>query len=75
MKNSRFPVGFTTLAVLAFTLLSQFNVPMYLMWGGGFAGPFLVAWMVYKVLKDGVPSTREFNEHFYDDHEYRRNID
>lgn len=75
MENIRFPVVFTTLALFAYALLAQINVPIQIMWAFFIAGPFLVAWMVYRVLKEGVPSKREFDEHFYDDHDYRRNID
>jgi Co/Zn/Cd efflux system component len=32
----------------------------------------LLLWMVYKILKDGVPSGRKFDEYFYDDWDYRR---
>ncbi len=37
------------------------------------ASPVLLLWMVYKILKDGVPSERTFDEYFYDDYDYRRN--
>ena len=34
--------------------------------------PFLVVWMVYRVLKDGVESTKTFDEYFYEDSDIRR---
>jgi hypothetical protein len=37
------------------------------------ASPFLLLWMVYKILKDGTPSERTFDEYFYDDYDYKRN--
>jgi len=34
--------------------------------------PFLFMWMVYKVLRDGKPSEKTWEEHFYEDLDYRR---
>lgn len=35
--------------------------------------PIAVLWMAYKILKDGVPSGRTFDDYFYDDLDYKRN--
>lgn len=31
--------------------------------------PFVLVWMVVRILKDGQPSGRDFDEYFYDDRE------
>jgi len=33
----------------------------------------IMAWMVIRILKDGTPSEKTFEDHFYDDHDYHRN--
>lgn len=35
--------------------------------------PIPVLWMVYKILKNGIPSQRTFDEYFYEDVDYKRN--
>ncbi len=35
--------------------------------------PIPVLWMAYKILKNGIPSQRTFDEYFYEDTDYRRN--
>ncbi|MEP7108710.1 MAG: hypothetical protein ABI760_12025, partial [Ferruginibacter sp.] len=35
--------------------------------------PVLVCWMAYKILKNGNPSQRSFEEYFYEDSNYKRN--
>ena len=30
-------------------------------------------WMVYRILKDGTPSEKSFDEYFYEDREIKRN--
>lgn len=34
------------------------------------ASSFLLLWMMYKILKNGIPSERTFEEYFYDDYDY-----
>lgn len=73
MKKIKWPL----LLVTAFAVFYQFTP--YL----GFSdqvilslfmiSPIPVLWMVYKILKDGVPSGRTFDEYFYDDLDYTRN--
>jgi hypothetical protein len=31
-----------------------------------------VIWMVIRILKDGSPSSKTWEEHFYEDHDYKR---
>jgi len=67
MKNIRFPIWFTTIFLFVYAGLSQYE-PAYVVMPWLFiASPFLVIWMVYRVLKDGEESTRTFDEYFYDD--------
>jgi hypothetical protein len=36
------------------------------------ASPFLVIWMVYRVLRADTTPTATFDEKFYEDHDYRK---
>lgn len=49
-------IGFSDTAVILFSLLL----------------PVPVIWMVYRILKDGTPSSKTWEEHFYEDHSYKR---
>ena len=72
MKNLRFPVYTTTAFLLIFTLLSQIEACIPYLVYVFMLSPFIVIWMVYRVLKDGVPSERSFDEYFYDDVDIKR---
>lgn len=45
----------------------NFIITMYIL------SPLVVLWMAYRILKDGAPSGRSFDEYFYDDIDYKRN--
>ena len=71
MKGIWFPVIFVSGFLAVYVMLAFFKVEnvvitMFLI------SPFLVIWMVLRVLKDGKPSGKTFSEHFYEDSEYRR---
>ena len=36
--------------------------------------PVALIWMVVKILKQGKPSSRSFDEYFYEDLDYKRNV-
>jgi Flp pilus assembly protein TadB len=71
MKGIWFPVMFVTAFLAVYVVLSllSFDRTVTAMF---FISPFLVVWMVLRVLKDGKPSGRTFSEYFYDDLDYRR---
>ena len=61
-----------TAILFVYTILAQFypdSIVIVLIFA---MSPFLITWMVYKVLKDGQPSTRTFDEYFYDDVDIKR---
>lgn len=72
MKGLWFPISFVTIFLVVYTILaytSGYGRAVMLMF---VMSPFLVIWMVYRVLRDGKPSGREFNDYFYDDIDYKR---
>jgi Flp pilus assembly protein TadB len=71
MKGSWFPIMFVTAFLAVYMVLSylSFEVLVSAMF---LISPFLVIWMVYRVLRYGKPSGRTFSEYFYDDMDHRR---
>ncbi len=73
MKNVRFPIFFATLYLLVYTIganMGWFSLPLIVtLW---ILAPVVVGWMVYRILKDGVPSGNTFDDRFYEDYQPRR---
>jgi hypothetical protein len=67
MKNIRFPVYFATAYLLIYVLLAQVERTQFLVPWLFILSPFLVCWMVYRILKDGVESRKTFEDSFYED--------
>ena len=67
MKNIHFPIILVTAVLFVYTAISQLYPHPVWIEAIYMVSPFLLIWMVYRVLKDGVPSTRTLDEHFYED--------
>lgn len=67
MKNIRLPVCLVTICLILYTALHSSGAPLSVLMPMFVLSPFLVIWMVYRVLKDGEPSGKTFDEAFYDD--------
>ena len=68
MQGCRFPILFATAFLVVHTLGSYLGASPLLISSAYLASPFLVVWMVVRVLKKGEPSGRTFDEgYFYDD--------
>lgn len=72
MKQLRIPVFFVSALVLIYAVSPQLGfsddavVLFFLLL------PLPVIWMVVRILKDGTPSSKTWEEHFYEDHPYKR---
>jgi hypothetical protein len=74
MENIKFPILFTTSYLILFALVPWFGASLETMVILFLFSPFLIVWMVIRILKDGKPSGKKFNEgHFYEDWDYRAN--
>ncbi len=63
-----------TLYLLAYLVLSTFQgVPHQLIIGMFSLSPFIVIYMVFRILTAGEPAQLTFEEAFYEDSEYERN--
>lgn len=67
MKNIKFPIILVTAVLFVYAAIAQLYPHPALIEGIYMVSPFLLIWMVYSVLKDGVPSTKTMDEHFYED--------
>lgn len=72
MSRSKFAVIIVSVFVLIFQL-GFFGFDEKVLYWMFALSPFLMAWLIYTVLKFGKPSVDNFEEKFYDDHSYRRN--
>ncbi|WP_407524247.1 hypothetical protein PDL71_01005 [Lacibacter sp. MH-610] len=72
MKELRIPVFFVSALVLMYAVSPQLGfsddavVLFFLLL------PLPVIWMVVRILKDGTPSSKTWEEYFYEDHAYKR---
>ena len=67
MKNIQFPVYFTSLVLAFYTLTPYMGVPYALVSTLFLSLNVLIVWMVVRVLKDGIPSNKTFDDSWYDD--------
>ena len=72
MDGIRFPVYFTSAVLLLYVMSAAMAFPYAIVFWLFVLVNGLFIWMVYKVLKDGKPSEKSFEEVFYEDHDYQR---
>ena len=73
MNKIRFPIIAVTLFMLIYNALPFLGASQDLIIALFIISPFAVIWMVYRILKDGSPSSKTWDDYFYEDHAYRRN--
>ena len=67
MKALRFPVGITTLVLFIYLICTQYNVDFPIVFALFVVLHALTIWMVYQILKNGTPSDKTFEDHWYED--------
>jgi hypothetical protein len=72
MKQLKVPVLFVSTLVLIYALSPQLGFSDRAVYLFFLLLPFPVIWMVYRILKDGTPTAKTWEEHFYEDHPYKR---
>jgi hypothetical protein len=72
MKSYSLPIGLVTSYLFAYVLLASFDFSYTLIFSMFVISPLLVIWMVIRVLKSPQCSGKTFNDHFYEDHYYRK---
>jgi hypothetical protein len=73
MQKIKWPVIFVTAYAILYQLTPYFGFSEKTILTLFVIAPIPVFWMVYKILKDGIPSQRTFDEYFYEDSDYKRN--
>lgn len=74
MKKVWLAVVLSTLYVIVFHLGSQIGFQGWMIFGMFLLSPLVVITLVWIILKHGVPSKYTFDERFYDDLDYKRNV-
>ena len=67
MENIKFPIFFTTAFMLLVNIIPFLGLAYSIIATMLFFAPFIVAWMVVRTLKDGMPSNKTFDMHWYED--------
>ena len=68
MEKLKTPLLFTTFYLVFFALTPQVGMPYWVTSLMFTLSPFLVIWLVIRVLKDGVASDKQFSDgHWYED--------
>ena len=67
MKKIQFPILITTLMLLIYNLTPLLGFTWAIVFNFFLLMNFMVLWMVYKILKDGVAPDVTFEEKWYED--------
>ncbi|MCS6821208.1 MAG: hypothetical protein NZ551_04985 [Microscillaceae bacterium] len=65
MQNIQFPVIVSTLYVLFFTIVCRSSFPLELIMILFAFSPFVLIWLVIRMLKDGVAPEQKFSEGYW----------
>ena len=72
MDNIKIPILLTTVYLVLYSMLPALNLVYDLIFILFVISQFMVVWLVIRVLKDGKPSGKKFNEgYWYDDLDYK----
>ena len=74
MKKVHFAILFATLYLVIFHLSPYLGISIEVIFLMLVLSPFVVISMAYVILKYGKPSKFTFEQRFYDDWDYQRNI-
>jgi len=73
MKALRFPIGITTFVLFFYAFSTLVNTPYSIVFALFMLTNVLFIWMVIRILKDGNPSEKAFDDYFYEDFPEKRN--
>lgn len=73
MQKIRNTILGVTLFMVCYQFLPFAGVSDRLILGLFLISPFIMIWMVYKVLKQGKATDKTWEDYFYEDFDYRRN--
>ncbi len=67
MEKIRIPIFLVTVFMFTVNIIPFLGVAYSIVATLLLFAPFAVIWMVYKTLKDGIPSKKTFETHWYED--------
>jgi hypothetical protein len=70
MQNIKLPILLTTIFMVTVNLIPFLGVANSFLAFLLLVAPAVVIWMVYRTLKDGIPSKKTFETHWYDDQSF-----
>lgn len=73
MKKIKWPIIIVTTFAFFYEFTPYVGLPEDIIIILFIISPIAVIWMAYRILKDGTPSSRTFDEYFYEDLDYKRN--
>lgn len=74
MKKIKWPITGVTVYMIFYQFTPYIGFGDEIILAMFAVSPIPITWMVYKILKDGIPSQRSFDEYFYEDSDYKRNV-
>ena len=72
MRNPMISIFAVSLYLLVYAVIASFTNQFQVALIMFVFSPLLIVWMVYTVLRYGKPSGKRFDEHFYEDFEYKK---
>jgi predicted signal transduction protein with EAL and GGDEF domain len=72
MEKIKLPIMIATAYLVVFVITLSFSSILAISMLLVSLSPLPIIWMVYRVLRDGIPSEFTFEERFYEDYEYQR---
>ena len=73
MKKIKWPVTLVTCFVVIYHFTPLLGFSDEAIMSLFIIAPFLLIWMTIKILKQGVPTDKTFDDYFYEDYAYKRN--
>jgi len=67
MSKLKFPIAITTLVLILYNTMPFVGVPFAIIFGTLMLLTGLTIWMVFKILKDGTPPEKTFEDQWYED--------
>ena len=69
MSKIKAPIAITTIILVVYSFSTQLDISYSIIFTLFIIANAVFLWMVFKILKDGQPSEKSFDDYFYEDRE------
>ena len=69
MDKIKAPIAITTIILVVYSFSTQLDISYSIIFTLFILANAVFLWMVFKILKDGQPSEKSFDDYFYEDRE------